>query len=454
MTRNEESLQTLFSEYTVIKSSREQKAISKFLDKNGNLVNFDRWSYNKYNSILRKTVDSCAENLALYKDDLKKMDKFVIYETEPNGNIINTLYECSRSEFLDMVREHYKEYTGNYPDEDKFDSERWTYINSSHRPVKSSAGTIHCVYLSDITPTEWTKDMALAAIKNSVTNYGYYEYNGKKGLCIVGDFDDIYNFIESVGYVVDEDNLYHWKEFPWDNAKKLDKRYSGQDYWNRKGIANSRKPIKSSKNESEYYYNGWDAFLQGVPRENGPKDTDWWNKMSWLRGWDDCSKECNWWDKNYPIKEEQLSNSRRPIESSVRMIRHPSVQIYLPFTQYNNSPYNFNGIQVNDWGVRLEGSAGGSYAAESTNIDVYNDGTISVYDTKHHLDKTKYYDLELIRDFLKFFKENIDITSYLDKPTATGMVSLSSADTYKIKEWADAHKSVYSSRRPVKSSRY
>lgn len=125
-----------------IKSSREQKAISKFLDKNGSLVNFDRWSYKNYKNILRKTVDSCAENLALYKDDLKKMDKFVIYETEPNGNIINTLYECSRSEFLDMVREHYREYTGNYPDEDKFDSERWAYVNSSRRPIKSSSNDL------------------------------------------------------------------------------------------------------------------------------------------------------------------------------------------------------------------------------------------------------------------------------------------------------------------------
>ena len=144
--------------------------------------------------------------------------------------------------------------------------------------------------------------------------------------------------------------------------------------------------------------------------------------------------------KVYDKFGNQIESSRRPIKSSVRMIRHPSIQTYLPFTQYNGSPYHFNGIQINDWGVRLEGSAGGSYAAESTNIDIYNDGTVSVYDTKHHLDNTKYYNLELIHDFLKFFRENVDVMSYLDKPTATGMVSLSSADTYKIKEWADAHK--------------
>lgn len=139
------------------------------------------------------------------------------------------------------------------------------------------------------------------------------------------------------------------------------------------------------------------------------------------------------------VLKDTIVNSRRPIKSSVRMIRHPSVETYLPFTQYNGSPYNFNGIQINDWGVRLEGSAGGPYAAESTNIDVYNDGTVSVYDTKHHLDHTEFYDLKLIRDFIRFFRENVDVMFYLDKPTNTGMVSLSSTDTRKIKEWADTH---------------
>ncbi len=120
-----------------------------------------------------------------------------------------------------------------YFDDEETAKEYAIDLSQSRRTIKSSTGTIHCVYLSDIVPTEWTKDMALAAIKNSVTNYGYYEYNGKKGLCIVGDFEDIYNFIESVGHTVDEDDLYHWKEFPWDNAKKLDT------------IRSSHRPIKS-----------------------------------------------------------------------------------------------------------------------------------------------------------------------------------------------------------------
>ena len=208
--------------------------------------------------------------------------------------------------------------------------------------------------------------------------------------------------------------------------------------------------------------NGQERNKQSLETLFSAKDeyADMYSKMS---GYDIQKDSIGWYipevDKHfyslYDLKKflnenkKNVHSSRKPIKSSMRMIRHPSVQVYLPFTQYNNSPYNFNGIQINDWGVRLEGSAGGSYAAASTNIDIYNDGTVSVYDTKHHLDNTKYYNLELIHDFLNFFKENIDVMSYLDKPTATGMVSLSSADTYKIKEWADAHKFVQSSHRPI-----
>ena len=107
-----------------------------------------------------------------------------------------------------------------------------SYVRNSCQ-IESSTGTIQCVYVSDIPASSWNKELALSAIKNHVTNYGYYDYNGRKGCCIVGDFEDIYNFIESNGYVVDEDYIYHWKGFDWDSAKKLDKRYTGQDYFDR-----------------------------------------------------------------------------------------------------------------------------------------------------------------------------------------------------------------------------
>ena len=88
--------------------------------------------------------------------------------------------------------------------------------------INSAADTIQCVYVSDIEPSEWSKQMAIAAIKAGVANYGYYEYDGRKGICFVGNFDDICEFIESTGHDIDTDYIHHWKEFNWDRAKKLD----------------------------------------------------------------------------------------------------------------------------------------------------------------------------------------------------------------------------------------
>lgn len=122
-----------------------------------------------------------------------------------------------------------------------------------------------------------------------------------------------------------------------------------------------------------------------------------------------------------------------------RIVKHYSGSVKLPITQYNGSPFNFEGIICGDYLTQIYGFAGGPYAAESTNIDV-SENNISVYDTKHHIDHTRFYNKDLIRDFVKFFKENIDIDYYLSEPTNTGMVMLSSTDTDKLRQWAISHK--------------
>lgn len=124
---------------------------------------------------------------------------------------------------------------------------------------------------------------------------------------------------------------------------------------------------------------------------------------------------------------------------SKRIVKHYSGSVKLPITQYNGSPFNFEGIICGDYLTQINGYAGGPYAAESTNIEV-SENNISVYDTKHHIDHTQYYNRDLIRDFVKFFKENIDIDYYLSRPTSTGMVMLSSTDTDKLRQWASSHK--------------
>lgn len=120
----------------------------------------------------------------------------------------------------------------------------------------------------------------------------------------------------------------------------------------RMAIKSSRKLIKSGfeeDDELESEYNaGWDAFLQGIPRENCPKDT---NKKLWLMGWDDCSKENDWWDKNYPVKEEWVLNSCRPIKSSTDWVNRVPDGINLFLYSKDNQAKDKRYFPVgDDWG--------------------------------------------------------------------------------------------------------
>jgi hypothetical protein len=134
-----------------------------------------------------------------------------------------------------------------------------------------------------------------------------------------------------------------------------------------------------------------------------------------------------------------MFNESTNYNMSIRIIKHYSGSVKLPITQYNGSPYNFEGIIFGNNIARINGYAGGPYAAESTNIDV-SENNILVYDTKHHINHTQFYNRDLIRDFVKFFKENIDIDYYESQPTNTGMVMLSSTDNDKLRQWASSHK--------------
>ena len=117
--------------------AKEQKAIAKLL--NGNdLINFYRFPIKNKTKIINNIVELYATSLSMLKDDLKDFDKFMIFETDSYGNVIDTIFECDSSEFLDMIKEFYKDYYGRYPSEDKYDSERWGYIVSGHKNYKES----------------------------------------------------------------------------------------------------------------------------------------------------------------------------------------------------------------------------------------------------------------------------------------------------------------------------
>ena len=119
--------------------AKEQKAIAKFLDKDGITVDFWRFPIKNVDKIIGQVLEMVGKSrLGLSKDDLKNFDTFVIQTTEPNGTVIDTVFECSDVEFLDLVKEDYKDYFGYYPSEDKFDSEKWSYILSGHKGYKES----------------------------------------------------------------------------------------------------------------------------------------------------------------------------------------------------------------------------------------------------------------------------------------------------------------------------
>lgn len=123
-----------------------------------------------------------------------------------------------------------------------------------------------------------------------------------------------------------------------------------------------------------------------------------------------------------------------------RIVNHYQGNVKLPFTHYNGAPFNYEEITFYDGKARIAGYQGGPYAAERTYIDVYDNGSISVRDSKHGIDHTDAYDTGMIKEFVKFFKENIDVDHYNSEPTNSGLVMLSSEDTNKIRDWAQANK--------------
>lgn len=121
-----------------------------------------------------------------------------------------------------------------------------------------------------------------------------------------------------------------------------------------------------------------------------------------------------------------------------KIMKHYSKNIELPITEYNGSPFKFDSITFRGGDTIITGSAGGKYAAENTKIVVAEWGDVSVYGP-HGIEKTEFYDLDLIKDFVDFFKNNIDVDYYENQPTNTGMVMLTSEDCNKLVKWTNSH---------------
>lgn len=98
-----------------------------------------------------------------------------------------------------------------------------------------------------------------------------------------------------------------------------------------------------------------------------------------------------------------------------------------------------NSIIVSGDSALISGSVGSTYAAENGEIRVYPNGDVKVSGA-HDIDITHFFDLDRIRDFVDFVKDNIDIEYYERQPTNSGLVMLTIEDCNKIEDWAKTHR--------------
>jgi hypothetical protein len=121
------------------------------------------------------------------------------------------------------------------------------------------------------------------------------------------------------------------------------------------------------------------------------------------------------------------------------LVKHYSKKIEFPFSRKAGGQFRFNSIIVKGDSALISGSVGSIYAAENGEIRVYPNGEVRVLGA-HDFDITHFFDLNRIRDFVDFVKDNIDIEYYESQPTNSGLVMLTIEDCNKIEDWAKTHK--------------
>jgi hypothetical protein len=79
--------------------SKQQTYISKLLDNNNTMINFERWSDKRIQTIEKKLKKLYTKYYNLYKKDINKAEYIVIYEASDN----NKQYEVKRIKIKDFL---------------------------------------------------------------------------------------------------------------------------------------------------------------------------------------------------------------------------------------------------------------------------------------------------------------------------------------------------------------
>ena len=65
---------------------KQQTFITKLLDNNDRMVNFERWADKRIQTVERKVKELYTKYYYVYKEDIKKAKYIVIYEASNNEN--------------------------------------------------------------------------------------------------------------------------------------------------------------------------------------------------------------------------------------------------------------------------------------------------------------------------------------------------------------------------------
>jgi hypothetical protein len=79
--------------------SKQQTYISKLLDDDNTMINFERWSDKRIQTIEKKLKKLYTKYYNLYKKDINKAEYIVIYEASDN----NKQYEVKRIKIKDFL---------------------------------------------------------------------------------------------------------------------------------------------------------------------------------------------------------------------------------------------------------------------------------------------------------------------------------------------------------------
>ncbi len=108
--------------------AKEQKCIAKWLDKDGRVVDFERFAIKDIKKINRQCIELDAYSLIVSKDKLINFDFFKIFETLPDGSDEKLKITSPANLYLQSVANCYKKEHGHLPIEDEYDSARWHEI--------------------------------------------------------------------------------------------------------------------------------------------------------------------------------------------------------------------------------------------------------------------------------------------------------------------------------------